>query len=102
MPGKALIIDDDQSIRFVLRNALTQTGWTVSEIEDGADAEARLAAERYDLIVLDLYMPGMNGYEVLRRLRRYEPVLEPVWKTPARLPGPASKSPRNTARFKPG
>lgn len=83
MPGKALIIDDDQSIRFVLRNALTQSGWSVSEIDDGSEAEDRLAKERFDLVVLDLYMPGMNGYEVLRRLRRHPEKLSPAWKTPS-------------------
>lgn len=86
MARRALVIDDDESVRFVLRNALTETGWQITEIDDGCEAEGALAARRYDLIVLDLYMPGMNGFEVLRRLRHYDPAGTPVWRTRADVP----------------
>ena len=86
MTRRALLIDDDESIRFVLRNALTEVGWQVSEIDDGCEAEDALAARRYDLVVLDLYMPGMNGFEVLRRLRRDDPALTSAWKTRPDVP----------------
>jgi CheY-like chemotaxis protein len=86
MTRRALLIDDDESIRFVLRNALAETGWQVTEIDDGCEAEAALAARRYDLVVLDLYMPGMNGFEVLRRLRRDDPAAKTTWKTRADVP----------------
>jgi CheY-like chemotaxis protein len=66
---RALIVDDDLAIRFVLRHALAGDGWEVEEVDDGAIVEERLEATRYDLLVLDLYMPGMNGFEVLRRIR---------------------------------
>jgi CheY-like chemotaxis protein len=86
MARRALVIDDDASVRFVLRNALAETGWQVTEIDDGCEAETALAARHYDLVVLDLYMPGMNGFEVLRRLRRYDPAGTPMWKTRADVP----------------
>lgn len=86
MARRALLIDDDESVRFVLRNALAETGWQVTEIDDGCEAEGALAARRYDLVVLDLYMPGMNGFEVLRRLRHYDPAGTPAWKTRADVP----------------
>jgi CheY-like chemotaxis protein len=86
MIGKALIIDDDEAVRFVLRQALADDGWSVVEIDDGSEAEPSLAADAYDLIVLDLYMPGMNGFEVLRRIRRYPPVTAPAWKTRPDVP----------------
>lgn len=44
--------------------------------------EERLERQRYDLLLLDLYMPGMNGFEVLRRIRRTHAGVLPVWKTP--------------------
>jgi len=78
----ALIVDDDQSIRFVLRQALQQGGWTVSEVDDGSMVEEQLEKRRYDLLLLDLYMPGMNGFEVLRRIRRPFAGVSPVWRTP--------------------
>jgi DNA-binding response OmpR family regulator len=80
--SQALIIDDDQSVRFVLRGALQTHGWTVSEIDDGSLVEEQLVQRRYDLLLLDLYMPGMNGFEVLRRIRKPHAGLQTVWKTP--------------------
>lgn len=78
---RALIVDDDRSVRFVLRQALIGQGWQVEEADDGALVEDRLEAVRYDLLMLDLYMPGMNGYEVLRRIRQPHAGLLPVWRT---------------------
>lgn len=83
MASKALIVDDSDGIRFVLRQALKGAGWDVCEVDDGTEVEDRLAAERFDLILLDISMPGMNGLEVLRRLRHHEPAMLPAWKTPA-------------------
>lgn len=86
MPRRALLIDDDASVRFVLRNALTETGWQVTEIDDGCEAEDALARQRFNLVVLDLYMPGMNGFEVLRRLRGKDPTVTSVWRTRPDVP----------------
>jgi CheY-like chemotaxis protein len=79
---RALIVDDDRSVRFVVREALRNHGWEVEEADDGALVEERLESTRYDLLLLDLYMPGMNGYEVLRRIRQPHAGVLPVWKTP--------------------
>ncbi|MGH7789162.1 MAG: response regulator [Candidatus Binatia bacterium] len=75
-------MDDDQSIRFVLRQALLEHGWQVEAVEDGAVVEDWLERQRFDLLLLDLYMPGMNGFEVLRRIRQPHAGVLPVWKTP--------------------
>lgn len=80
---RALIVDDDQSMRFVLRQTLASRGWTVAEVDDGAVVEDALEATRFDLLVLDLYMPGMNGFEVLRRIRQPHTGVLPLWRTPA-------------------
>jgi len=83
MATRALIVDDSDGIRFVLRQALKAAGWDVAEVEDGSEVEDRLANEHFDLILLDISMPGMNGLEVLRRLRKHQPAMLPEWKTPA-------------------
>jgi CheY-like chemotaxis protein len=80
---KVLIVDDDQSVRFVLREALRGDGWSVDEVDDGAAVEEQLERQRYDLLMLDLYMPGMNGFEVLRRIRQSHAAVLPLWKTPS-------------------
>ena len=68
--SKILIVDDDPHIREVLRFALEKDGFSVVEAANGAQALERHAAERPDLIVLDILMPEMDGTEVCRRLRR--------------------------------
>ena len=83
MASRALIVDDEQSVRFVLRHALREGGWEVEEVDDGSVVEERLEQQRYDLLLLDLYMPGMNGFEVLRRIRQPHAGVRPLWKTPS-------------------
>ena len=70
MKRSVLIIDDDESTRFVLSRTLEGMGWRVVVAEDGADVPSLTASQRFDLLLLDLYMPGMNGFEVLRQIRR--------------------------------
>jgi CheY-like chemotaxis protein len=82
LTSQALIVDDDQSVRFVLRKALQDGGWMVREVDDGSVVEEELETRRYDLVLLDLYMPGMNGFEVLRRIRQPHGGVLPLWKTP--------------------
>jgi DNA-binding response OmpR family regulator len=81
--ARALIVDDDRSVRFVLRQALKQQGWATHEVDDGAIVEDELETTHFDLLLLDLYMPGMNGFEVLRRIRQPHHGLRPLWRTPA-------------------
>jgi CheY-like chemotaxis protein len=82
LTSQVLIVDDDQSVRFVLRKALQEGGWIVREVDDGSVVEEELENQRYDLLLLDLYMPGMNGFEVLRRIRQPHAGVLPLWKTP--------------------
>ena len=64
-----LIVDDDPEARRWLARALTAEGWQASEAEDGRAALARGARRRPDLILLDLLMPEMDGFEFLARLQ---------------------------------
>ena len=65
---KILIVDDDDAIRALLMTVLRRRGFRVDTARNGIDAMERLAACRYSLIVLDLMMPRMNGYEMLEHL----------------------------------
>jgi signal transduction histidine kinase/DNA-binding response OmpR family regulator/HAMP domain-containing protein len=67
---RLLMVDDDDLERRQMRTALEQQGWTVTEASDGRDALARLNEGRPDLIILDLMMPEMDGFEFLEEMRR--------------------------------
>ena len=69
MSAHILIVDDDPQIRSVLRIALKQAGMTPTEAGDGAEGLAKARSGRFDLIVLDIGLPEMDGLEVCRTLR---------------------------------
>jgi two-component system response regulator TctD len=83
MTHKVLIVDDDPSTRFVVAEAMRGIGWDVTQVEDGCEVEEQLRSDRFDLVILDLYMPGMNGFEVLRQLRNQSESAMHHWKTPS-------------------
>jgi DNA-binding response OmpR family regulator len=76
-----LVVDDDPTVSDVVRRYLERDGCRVRLSFDGADALAAVADERPDLVVLDLMMPGLDGIEVCRRLRRQDPDLPVVMLT---------------------
>jgi two-component system OmpR family response regulator len=67
---RILIVDDESHIREVLRVALKKAGMDVIEARDGKEALARFAADRPDLIVLDVGMPEFDGLDVCREVRK--------------------------------
>lgn len=68
-PGRILIVDDEPNVRFVFRATLESTGYRVDEAEVGAETLERIRNITFDLVLLDLQMPDLNGPEVLRRIR---------------------------------
>jgi signal transduction histidine kinase/CheY-like chemotaxis protein len=67
--GRALLVDDDDLVRRVVRQVLQPLGWQVSEAENGQLAVKSLGTARPDVIILDLMMPKMDGFEFLDELR---------------------------------
>jgi signal transduction histidine kinase/CheY-like chemotaxis protein/putative methionine-R-sulfoxide reductase with GAF domain len=66
--GRALLVDDDEMVRRSVRQALEPIGWKVTEAENGEVAVKSLIADRPDVIILDLMMPKMDGFEFLEEL----------------------------------
>jgi CheY-like chemotaxis protein len=64
-----LIADDDETVRLVLQRALSNDGYVAIPVDDGGEIWPILDRENVVALVLDLKMPGVNGWEVLRRLR---------------------------------
>lgn len=69
MGERVLVVDDDETIRRTLRINLRARGYEVEEVATGRDALATLDDAPADLVILDLGLPGLDGVEVLRRLR---------------------------------
>jgi adenylate cyclase len=69
MPSRILVVDDTASNRDLLCRRLIREGHLVEAVGDGRNALARLAEDDYDLVLLDLMMPEMNGFEVLCRIK---------------------------------
>ena len=67
---RILVVEDNVDLAFGLRTALEIEGYEVEVAEDGLKGLARVRASLPDLLVLDLMLPGMNGYGVLREIRR--------------------------------
>ncbi|WP_271750924.1 response regulator transcription factor [Cohnella sp. JJ-181] len=68
--NRILVVDDEERIRRLLRMYLEKEGYVIEEAEDGETALKLALQEEYDLIVLDLMLPGIDGMEVCARLRQ--------------------------------
>jgi DNA-binding NtrC family response regulator len=70
MSEKILIVDDEESIRSSLCGLLSKSGYGVSAVEDGYKAIEKIKQEEWDLVLVDLKMPGINGLETLKELQK--------------------------------
>ena len=78
MPKKILIIEDNQDLARLVESHLRDLSFQVDLSFDGLAGVAKAQADNYDLIILDLMLPGLDGMEICRRLRRqsiYIPIL---------------------------
>lgn len=74
---KILIVDDSPTERYYLTDILVKNGFSVSTAENGEDALAKMRAERPQLILMDVVMPGANGFQVTRSIAR-DPALAAI------------------------
>ncbi|MCK5094512.1 MAG: response regulator, partial [Spirochaetes bacterium] len=74
IPAKILIIDDDEPMRSVLSDILVQSGCRVDGAGSGKDGIDRFVSDKYDIVISDLGMEGMNGWEVARFVKERSPL----------------------------
>lgn len=67
---KILIVDDSPTERYYLTSILERNGFTVATAENGDDAMAKIKADRPELILMDVVMPGANGFQVTRAIAK--------------------------------
>ena len=78
MPShKVLVVDDTQAAAYILGKLLERIGQQVRTVHDGGAALAEALSDRPDVVISDIAMPGMDGYELARRMRQ-QPELEGV------------------------
>lgn len=73
MQKRLLVVDDDNEIRELLEFDLSQSGYLVDSASDGFEGLNKALNNNYDLILLDVMMPKMNGYEVCKNIRKTKP-----------------------------
>ena len=87
--AKLLLVDDDPVLLTLLARLLSRAGYEVSQAESAAECLAKAAAEKFDLIITDVMMPEMDGYELTRKLRADPATQEtPILIVTSRLQGP--------------
>ena len=75
---KVLIVDDEERFRNTMCKLLTVRGLTASAAGSGAEALEKLSTEQYDVTILDVRMPEMNGVQVLAEIRKLDPEVEVI------------------------
>lgn len=75
MPSKILIVDDDPGIRVILETILKRAGYDVIQAKEGVECLKKVAREKPDMVIMDLMMPGDNGWEVCKKIKKDNPSL---------------------------
>jgi CheY-like chemotaxis protein len=70
--GRLLIVEDSESSRAMIGEHLREESYQYEEAENGAAGVEKARASRFDLILMDIHMPMMDGYEAIRRIRQWE------------------------------
>ena len=68
---KILIVDDESNIRLGLNKCLAKEGYYIEEASNGEEALQLIYNKKYDLILMDVQMPELNGFDVLKRIRKF-------------------------------
>ncbi len=73
MAARVLVVDDERYVRRLIRDSLTREGYEVETAESGTEALRMLRENPCDVVIADVVMPGMDGLDLLKRLKRDHP-----------------------------
>lgn len=88
-----LVIDDDPAVRMTIRLVLEREGHTVKLATDGIAGMKAVEAGGVDLLIVDIFMPGMDGIETIREVRQHQPDLPAIVISGTSLGGPGLQAP---------
>jgi len=71
--SRVLVVDDDTAVRTVIKTVLEREGFDVVLAEDGASGIAAIQRHPFDAVIVDIFMPGMDGLETIRVFNKYAP-----------------------------
>ncbi len=91
--AKILIVDDDNSVQTTLRLLLEDAGHQVVAADGGRKGHELLAAGDFDLLFLDIFMPGMDGFETMRLVRQQQPAIPIIAMSGRPMPSDSSTGP---------
>jgi CheY-like chemotaxis protein len=74
MKHKILVVDDEQNIREIIKDLLEMRGYEITTAVDGSDALDKMKYEAFELYILDVYMPRLNGLELMKKIKEQYPL----------------------------
>lgn len=101
---KILVVDDNNMTRAVVCQMLTALAYTIQGAEDGLEALRRFEQDKFDLVLTDIQMPYMDGWELTRRVKSIVPdiyVIAMTGANPAEIPHPLGECSPDRVLFKP-
>jgi len=69
MSRRILVVEDQEDLRAILRDFLSASGYAVIEAADGAESVAKAASERPELVLMDIQLPVLDGYDAMRQIK---------------------------------
>ncbi|MEW6667025.1 MAG: response regulator [Thermodesulfobacteriota bacterium] len=78
MGARILVVDDEKEFALALSERLALRGYQVNSCFSGGDAVEAVRGEEYDVVILDVAMPGMDGIETMREIKKWQPLLEVI------------------------
>lgn len=79
--SRILVVDDEEALRTVLSSELVSAGYDVNTASDGDEAIATVQNKKFDLVLLDIKMPKVDGFEVLKFIKKSSPALKVIMLT---------------------
>src|SRR5690349_15829817 len=76
--ARVLLVDDDARVRSAYGRTLRSAGFQIDEASNGAAASTALSSKEFDLVITDVGLPGLNGIDILRMVRKHDPDLPVV------------------------